>query len=73
MDGLRWNTMLHEYEELMYDFNVSIWYADGRWLYSLIQEFDEGARVELLAYGDCDTLAQAAHCVSTEMKAVQFD
>jgi hypothetical protein len=59
----------------MYEFNVQIWNEDGQWHYSLVQEFrnDNNDDVEPLAYGTCESLEDAAHCVATEIRAIQFE
>jgi hypothetical protein len=47
-------------KSLYYDFNVQIWEEEGRYFYSVIQEFTEdGKDYEILGYGEVDRLEDA--------------
>ena len=51
-------------KSLYYDFNVQIWEEEGRYFYSVIQEFTEdGGDYEVLGYGEVDTIEDASQAV----------
>lgn len=57
-----------------YEFCVQVWFEDGTWNYSIVQEFEfpDGEEVEVLAYGDAPTRQDAISYVGQELSNIQF-
>lgn len=58
-----------------YEFTVAIWFEDGEWNYSVIQEFEDQTDVEVepLFYGTAESLKDASHAVSVFMSELSFE
>lgn len=64
---------MEEFE--VYEFNIQLWFEDGEWNYSVVQEFefDNSNEVEALLYGTCDTLTEATHLLGDFVSELDFD
>lgn len=59
----------------VYEFNIQIWFEEGEWNYSVVQEFEAGSEceTEALLLGTADTLKQATHAVSEFVSELDFE
>lgn len=53
-----------------YSFAVQIWEEDGKFMWSVVQEFEKvsGDEFEPLAYGEADSFAEASKQASAEIQ-----
>lgn len=58
-----------------YEFNIQIFFEEGEWNYSIIQEFEDStdAEIEPLLRGTADSLKDASQAVSTFMSELTFE
>lgn len=58
-----------------YEFNIQIWFEEGEWNYSVVQEFESGSdtETEALLLGTANSLKDATHAVSVFVSSLDFE
>jgi hypothetical protein len=62
-------------ETTVYEFSIQIWFEEGEWNYSVVQEWESenSSDFEPLFYGTAETLKEASGAVATFMHELEFD